>query len=192
MNILVIPEDFRKDQYILKPIIAALFDYIGKPRAKVLVCKDPLLGGIDQATDKERITEIIERYKGMVQVFLLLVDRDAVESRRALLTDIEQMAANSLGHNRFYAENAWQELEVWTLAGLDLPADWQWRAVRAEPHPKERYFEPFAQRRGLSDAPGGGRKALSEEAARNIPRLRTLCPEDFANLAHRLAEKFAK
>ena len=24
----------------------------------------------------------------------------------------------------FLAENAWEEIEIWTLAGLDLPRDW--------------------------------------------------------------------
>ena len=46
MKILVIPEDFRKDQYILKPIITAMMAKLGKPRTKVMVCQDPLLGGI--------------------------------------------------------------------------------------------------------------------------------------------------
>lgn len=46
MKILVIPEDFRKDQYILKPIITAIMAKLGKPRTKVMVCQDPLLGGI--------------------------------------------------------------------------------------------------------------------------------------------------
>lgn len=29
MNVLVIPEDFRKDQYVLKPIVAAMLGSIG-------------------------------------------------------------------------------------------------------------------------------------------------------------------
>lgn len=52
VNVLIIPEDFVNDQYILKPIVEALFDYIGKPRARVNVCQKPRLGGIDQATEQ--------------------------------------------------------------------------------------------------------------------------------------------
>lgn len=48
MNVLVIPEDFRKDQYMLKPIVEAMMKEVGQ-KAKVAVCQNPLLGGIDQA-----------------------------------------------------------------------------------------------------------------------------------------------
>lgn len=41
MNVLVIPEDFRKDQYMLKPIIEAMLKAKGK-MVKVRVCQDPL------------------------------------------------------------------------------------------------------------------------------------------------------
>ena len=46
MNILVIPEDFRKDQYILKPLIARLLRRLGAPNPKVEICRDPLLGAL--------------------------------------------------------------------------------------------------------------------------------------------------
>ncbi len=48
MNILVIPEDFRKDQYMLKPIIIAMMEALGKPKTKVRVCQDPLLRGVSE------------------------------------------------------------------------------------------------------------------------------------------------
>ena len=49
MNILVIPEDFRKDQYILNPLFSRLLRSIGRPQAHVRVCLDPLLGGVAEA-----------------------------------------------------------------------------------------------------------------------------------------------
>jgi hypothetical protein len=49
MRVLVIPEDFRKDQYMLKPIINALMKSLGKPSAKIRICQDPLLGGVSEA-----------------------------------------------------------------------------------------------------------------------------------------------
>ena len=76
MNILVIPEDFRKDQYMLKPIISAMLAKLEKPRAKVKVCQDPLLGGVSEALKWERIEEIIDQYRGMFNLFLLCLDRD--------------------------------------------------------------------------------------------------------------------
>ena len=183
MNVLVIPEDFRNDQYILKPLFERLFGTFGSPNTKVRVCQDPLLGGIGEAMKAERVAEIVNRYEGMTQIFILCVDRDGKPGRRQGLDSLEDEFGNG---RTFVAENAWEELETWVLAGLDLPKDWRWAAVRAEIHVKERYFEPLAAQRGVADGPGGGRKALGEEAARNIPAIRQKCCEDFDALAHRL------
>lgn len=189
MNVLVIPEDFRKDQYILKPIVEAMLAQAGKPRARVRVLTDPLLGGISQALNKERIREIVDRYRGMTHLFLLCVDRDGNAGRREALDELERFAASLLPGGRFFlAENAWQELEVWALAGIDLPAEWKWSEVRTEIHPKERFFEPIARERGLHEEPGGGRKTIALEAARRYSRIRQLCPEDICSLETRIAK----
>ena len=183
MNVLVIPEDFRNDQYILKPLFERLFRSIGKPHAHVEICPDPVLGGIGEALKLRRISEIVDQYKGMTDIFILCVDRDGDQGRRARLNDIE----TEFGNNRaFHAVDAWEEIETWVLAGLKLPREWDWQTVRAEVHVKERYFEPLAEDRGVADSPGGGRKALGEEAARNIGAIRGKCPEDFDTLARRL------
>ena len=79
----------------------------------------------------------------------------------------------------FFAENAWEEIETWVLAGLDLPNDWRWQDVRAEVDVKERYFEPMASLRGLTETTGDGRKTLGEEASRRIRAISRKCPEDF-------------
>jgi hypothetical protein len=86
----------------------------------------------------------------------------------------------------FLAENAWQEIEVWALAGHDLPRGWNWQEVRVEPNSKEVYFEPYTRQRGLSLEPGGGRKTLAEQAAQRYARIRQRCPEDVANLENRV------
>ena len=39
MNVLVVPEDFRNDQYILKPLFERLLQSVGKPHARVRVCQ---------------------------------------------------------------------------------------------------------------------------------------------------------
>ncbi|SMF94517.1 hypothetical protein SAMN02949497_1835 [Methylomagnum ishizawai] len=187
MNVLIIPEDFRKDQYLLQPIVAALLSHLGKPRAKVTVLKDPLLGGVARALDFQQLKPIIERYRGMVDVFLLCVDRDGEQSRRLRLGNLESQARAILPENRiFLAENAWQELEVWALAGLDLPKEWAWRDIRAERDPKERYFKPIAERRGLLDEPGEGRRTLGIEAAKRYAKIRQRCPEDIQALEGRI------
>lgn len=183
MNVLIIPEDFRQDQYLLQPLFRQLFKSIGKPRARVSVCTDPLLGGVNEAMKSERVAEIIEQYGGMTDIFILCVDRDGQMGRRQRLEEIESEFGTE---PTFLAENAWEELETWALAGLDLPDDWQWRDVRAEVHVKERYFDQLAQTVGVADAPGGGRKPLGEEASRRISAIRHKCPEDFDSLAKRL------
>ena len=180
MRVLVIPEDFRNDQYILKPLFLVLFRALGRRTVKVEVCQDPLLGGIGEALKSERLAEVVEQHP-MADIFVLCVDRDGVVGRRQQLDRIEQ----EFGPD-FFAENAWEEIETWALAGLNLLAGWTWSDVRAEVHVKETYFEPLADQRGLSDSPGGGRKVLGEEASRRLSAIRLKCPEDFDSLAKRL------
>ena len=186
MNVLVIPEDFRNDQYLLRPLFKRLFAAIGKGNANVDVCLDPLLGGVNEALKSERIQEVINQHDGMTDLFILCVDRDGEEGRRQRLNQIE----GEFGNDRiFLAENAWEEIETWTLAGLRLPREWNWADVRAEIHVKERYFDVLANERGVADRPGGGRKVLGEEAASNVRRIRRIrqrCPEDFDALARRI------
>ncbi len=191
MNVLIIPEDFRKDQHVLKPILSKMIAAAGKPKANIQVCQDPLLGGVSEALKWERIADVIGMYP-MVNVFLLVVDRDANEGRRAALDHLTTKATKLIGDGRaFLAENAWQEIEVWALAGIaTLPKGWTWNDVRAEAHPKERYFTPYATSRGLLDEPGQGRTTLGREAAQNYSRVRSRCKEDVAQLEGRLKDWF--
>ena len=185
MLIIVIPEDFRNDQYILKPLFKQLTRSIGKQNARVEICSDPLLGGIGEAMKSKRIEEIVDGYDGMIDVFILCVDRDGVLERRQRLNQIEN-EFNEDGR-RFLAENAWEELETWVLAGLRRPRAWPcWPDIRAEVHVKEIYFDQLAKDRSVADGPGLGRKALGKEAARRIRTIRQKCPEDFDALAQRL------
>ena len=188
LNVLVIPEDFRKDQYVLGPVLRRILQEIGKPRARVEVCKDPLLGGVGNALKWERIAEVIDMYP-MVQLFLLIVDRDGKPNRRVALDEIETKAATRLNSlsRALFGENAWQEIEVWALAGQDLPSEYKWQAIRAEEHPKEAYFEPWAKSRGLTNEPGEGRTTMGREASQNYARVRSRCPEDIQSLEIRLS-----
>jgi hypothetical protein len=187
MNVLIIPEDFRNDQFILQPLMKAMMANVGAPQAQIRVCQDPLLGGISEALKLANLAAIVQRYRGMVDLFILCVDRDGNERRRARLDELERQIRVTLGADRaFLAEHAWQEIEVWVLAGHDIPTEWVWADVRQEPNPKERYFEPFARSRKVSDGPGGGRKALAETAAHRFERICQLCREDLAALRDRV------
>ena len=159
-----------------------MFANSGRGRTKVRVCLDPLLQGVTEALKEDRIAEIVARYP-MIDIFVLCIDRDGVATRQQRLDQIE---AKFTGPRHFFAVNAWEELETWILAGLDLPKEWPWSEIRAEISVKERYFEPLARDRRVSDGPGGGRKALGEQAARRLPAIRQKCPEDFHTLAQRL------
>ena len=182
MKVLVIPEDFRNDRHILQPLFHRLFRSIGRPRADVRVCTDPLMGGVNEALKKERIAEVVEQYR-MIDMFILCIDRDKIPGRRDRLDEIEVEFGQS---HLFFAACAWEEIETWALAGLVLPTQWRWRDVRAEKHVKERYFEELARRRGLDKQAAGGRRLLGEEAARNIAAIRQKCPDDFGKLAKRI------
>jgi hypothetical protein len=187
VNVLIIPEDFRKDQHVLKPIVKAMMAACGKPRANVRMCLDPLLGGIDQALDWQRISEILDLNRGMVDLFLLCVDRDGKAGRRVALDNIENLARSVLrAPKTLMAVDAWQEIEVWCLAGLNLLPGWKWTTIRQEPHPKETYFLPLAEQRRLLDEPGEGRKTLTIEAVRNYEKIRQRCPEDVTDLEDRI------
>ena len=187
MNVLIIPEDFRKDQYILKPLFDSLFRRLGTPYVHVAICRKPLLGGVGDALKLDRIAEIVRDNRGMTDIFILCVDRDGVAGRRQSLDNLEAAIQSQFGHSAlFLAENAWEELETWVLAGVDLPNNWRWADVRAEVHVKEQYFEPLAAQRGIANSQGGGRKALAEEASRRVRAIRRKCPEDFNALAQRL------
>lgn len=183
MRVLIIPEDFRNDQYLLRPLFRRLFRSL-EIRADVDVCTDPLLGSVHEALKFERLQEIVDQYEGMIDLFILCVDRDGECTRRDRLDQIEAKFGGE--RRRFLAENAWEELETWTLAGLKLLPGWRWSEVRAEVSVKERYFAVLAKRRDVADGPGKGRMRLGEEAARNVQAIRQKCPEDFDRLAQRI------
>jgi hypothetical protein len=65
----------------------------------------------------------------------------------------------------------------WILVGCEESGDWTYTEIRSEPQVKERYFEPYAEQRGVDEGQFGGRKPLGEEAARNYRTIRQRCEE---------------
>jgi hypothetical protein len=186
MRVLVISEDCRRDKDLLKPVIEAMMAAVGKPRAKVIV--EPVLGGVSEALKWERIKTILDQYR-MINLFLLIIDRDGESNtgRRATLTSLEERSAAELLQGKaLLGEHAIEEIEVWVLAGLELPSDWTWRDLRADPHPKEAYFAQFiTEYRKMADD-AAGRATLAEEAARHFERMCSRCPEDLKRLTDRV------
>lgn len=186
LNVLVIPENPRTDQYVVGPLVRAVLHACGKPNANVRVLTDPVLGGVTEALKIDNLVDIVDRYP-LVQLFVLVVDRDGDEHRRTVLDQREEDVRKKLRPGQgFFAVEAWQEIEVWVLAGQDLPGV-TWAEVRAERDPKERYFLPFATEASLTTALGGGLKQLGEESARKYGRVKKLCPE-LAALEQRVAD----
>ncbi len=187
MNVLVIAEDPRLDQFLLKPIVQAMMDELKQPRARVQMCTEPLFRGVDEILAWPNISAILDRYNRFYDLYVLCVDRDGQVGRRERLNRIEELAAGSMNADQaFFAENAWQEVEVWALAGHDLPTGWRWQDIRQEVNSKEVYFAPFVTQRGVSQKPDEARKVLGAEAARRYGRIRQLCPEDVRNLETRI------
>ena len=165
MNVLVIPEDFRKDQHILKPLFTRLFRQIGIPSVKIEILRNPLLGGVTEALKSDKLQQIVDRRQGMFDLFVLCVDRDGQVGRRDRLDDIEREFGPA-----FLAANAWEELETWVLAGLDLPPQWRWEERTGEIHVKEQLSNLLATERGLPGTLGGGRSTLERRnQCRNNP-----------------------
>ena len=188
-NVLILPEDPVKDGYVLRPIIEAMMRAAGKPQSRVHVCDDARFHGTSQALKWQFIQAALSRNAGFYHLYLLCVDRDGNVNRQAALDSLENQARIVIGEGRaFLAENAWQEIEVWLLAGHALPRKWAWRTIRAEVHPKERYYLPFAESRGVLDLPGEGRDKLAREAASHYDRIRVRCKEDIQRLEDRIRD----
>jgi hypothetical protein len=152
MNVRIIAEDDRNDRFILQPIVKAIFHRLKRPRTRVAtyVLRN---GGWAAVKEWELIRKILEGDR-WTDLFLLCVDRDSHGPRRGILNGLEEKAREVLSPPRlFLAENAWQEVEVWALAGLDcrLKPKWTWEAIRSERDAKEHYFAPIAEARGLLD-----------------------------------------
>jgi hypothetical protein len=193
MRVLIIAEDPTSDYFLLEPIIQAMLNKIGRP-SQVRICRDPVFRGVTAVLKEEALAQIIRRYTGMVDLFILCVDRDGDPSRRAVLDAREHYCSQQFQRQQnctLLAEHAWQELEVWALAGCtDLPQEWAWREIRQERDPKEVYFEQYVRQRSLDTTPGGGRQTLGKQAASRYNRLRQLCPEDILELESRIRAWF--
>lgn len=184
VRVLVIPENVRYDQYLAVPVVEAAVAAAGCVRAIVRPCQDPRFRGYAQATDSARLQSVFQKYGGMVDLFVLCLDRDGEARRDAQGQTAEQVATNA--GVTLFALVAHQEMEAWALAGASnfRPTDFgfaSWSDVRADPDIKERAFEPYASSQRLFGALGGGRAALGREAgAAYAKRVRSRCPEIIA------------
>lgn len=188
-NVLVIPEDFTKDEHILKPLVERILEDCGK-KPTVEVCRDPNFQGVHAALKLDSLRrQVIERYP-MVHLFVLFVDRDGQPGRKQRTDEIETTLSAELKSSgrRFLAEVAWQEVEVFILAGLDLPGNWKWSEIRADAAVKDTFFKQIVDLRSTSKYPHEGRKKLMAESISNWQRIKSRCREDVGALIARASQ----
>ena len=173
MKVTVISENHTLDQHILKPVVQRLFRDLNR-RARVDVLPDPGLGGVSQALDKRILGRILDE-NPMVDLFLLIVDRDCVASRQGRLDARVQQAGDA--GKAVIGCLAIEEVEVWALAlhASELPD--RWSQVRKECDPKERYFQPLAKAKSWLESKGRGRAEAMKALAGNWRALKQRCSE---------------
>lgn len=187
-NVLVIPEDFTKDEQILKPLVERILEDCGR-KAQVQVCRNPNFQGVQTALKFDALREVIALYP-MVQLFILIVDRDGIAGRKQRTDEIEKILSDEVKlKKQFLAEVAWQEVEVFILAGLKLPLHWRWGEIRADADVKNTFFKEIVRIRGTARYPHEGRKKLMAESISNWQRIKNRCPEDVGALIERACEQ---
>ena len=126
----------------------------------------------------------------MVDLFILIVDRDGRDGREAPIDRIEKTLSAELlpKQRRFLAELARQEVEVFILAGHDLPPQWSWKEIREDADVKNTFFRELVALRGTAKQPHDGRKRLMADALSNWQRIKSRCPEDVGALLDRIAQ----
>lgn len=171
MKVLIIPEDQTHDPFIIKPVIKAIFDDLGR-RAQIAVLPEPRLRGTTDALDRALIREIVAD-NPMEDLFILVVDRDCDRDGN----DAKAAAIVDDHGGKLLACVARQEVEVWMLALHADQLGLSFREVRDECDPKERFAEPLLERIGARGGPGAGRKAAMRTLAGNIRSLLSRCDE---------------
>jgi hypothetical protein len=151
VKVLLIPEDQTLDQYILKPVMEALFAELRVP-ARISVLPEPRLRGSSQALDPKVIREIVQD-NPMVDLFILIIDRDCDRER----AEAKAEAIRKEHEARLLTCLARQEVEVWMLALHSASLDTSLETIREHCDPKERWAMPLLDRLG-THGPGGGRK----------------------------------
>lgn len=186
-KVLVVPEDFTKDEHILKPMLERVLSDAGRPKAEVQVCRDPNFQGFAGALAQSRLREeVIERYP-MIDLFILLVDRDGKPGRDQSTATLERELEPSLKpHQSFLALTARQEVEIFPIAGHSLAKGWNWKIIRTDPDVKDTYFVKLAKREKAIHLPYQGRKQLMSAAMKNWSRIKSRCPEETVGLAAKI------
>ncbi len=170
-NVLVIPEDPTHNGDILEPLISRMMAECGKPNARIQVLTNPKVQGYEHA--KQKLPEIADRYRHF-DLALFIVDADG-KDRTAAFQSIESMHKDT--KPVLFCIAAFQEVEVWLLAGHINKLERRWSEVRRDVSVKENVFEPFLRKFGDARRYGGGRDLLMSDALTRYSTILQRCPE---------------
>ena len=111
MRVLIIPEDPRKDQYILKPIFERLFASFNKPNTKVVVCTNPSMRGVNDALNEKLLADLGYPQRFGFPVFVVLDDKG-----KHLHTQNSEYLEDGKGHSK---EKVMGFFKDWSPEALD-------------------------------------------------------------------------
>ena len=168
LNVLLILEDLRNDQYIALPVVQAIFAELGRPKAKVIPLSNPHVQGHMQAYEK--VANDLEKYRKSHPIWIFLLDIDADHDVPFLIKKV-----NATGV-RLACIKIVPEIEAWLLAGFGSELG-TWQSIRNHHRLKEDIFQPFLSQKKLQQRIGGGRVELMRETLKNWNTVKTRCPE---------------
>lgn len=168
-KVLVIPEDPTFNGYLLGPLVERVLVEAGKPKAQVLVLRDPKTGGFEHAWDLIGKGGL-QRY-GYYDLWLFLPDGDQTKNLDVLEAGVTGQKAPLI------AIYLTPEVEVTVIAGHPKADTKGWKEQKENARFKETIFEPFLKAHGNPAAPGHGREKLMREALQNYGRMKQLVPE---------------
>ena len=183
MTVLIVPEDFRKDQFVLKASFREAPCLIGQAARDGESVSGPAPRWRRRSVEagnglRRSSSDTVERR----DIIVLCIDRDGRAGRRQRLNQLEETFGE-----RFLGAEAWEEIETWVLAGLT--PSWELElGRRASRGGRQRAVlrRTGETARASAARPDGGRSELAEEAASRIDGIRRKCSEDFDALAQRI------
>ena len=176
MDVMIVPEDPRLDQYLLKPIVECLFQDLDVS-ANIRVLQEPRMRGVSQALDPDIIqNDVVDLYP-MVDLFLVIVDRDCDrESNEARAQTLQERSDVDL-----LVCLAQEEVEAWMLylhrEELHEHLGVGFSDVRDSCDPKDEFADPLLQSMEWTTKVGRGRKRAMRELGESWQGLVQVCDE---------------
>lgn len=172
--------DHTLDEYVLVPVIELAMKAIGKPKARVKPIRDPRIQGDSEYF--RRTCELLARYGPIADAVVFVVDVDCDDGRDGSPHRVEKMRAvldrcESPYRGKAVVVGAIHEAEVWATWGSRSELGVAWSVVRADCHPKERFFNPLLTPSD-HDLPDKGRARLTQQSlAAGWESIKSGCPE---------------